>query len=158
MSQPMLNMSLAGQEQGEVQLNLLPCRVHHDGDIDAIEPYWNPTKSTDGPKTAYFRGRKLHGKTVKLPAGYRGSVAEKGETKRETTQTEPLETDADLEELPEAIEVAALTGQAKFDELVIWGHESTADSGTDPYIRSIEEWVSFTEQLHSYPSLNTESK
>ena len=98
-------------------------------------------------KTAYLRGRKLHGKAVKLPSGYYGSVAERGDTKREIPREEELDANADVEEVPEPVEVAPLQAKAHFDEFVVWGHESTADATTDPYVRSIEEWVSFAEQV-----------
>lgn len=102
-------------------------------------------------KTAYLRGRKLHGKAIKLPEGYYGSVVEKGETKREIPRPEDGDEDEDAEaqELPDAIEVAPLNGMARFDDIVVWGHEATADSSADPYVRSIEEWVSFAEQVRS---------
>lgn len=101
----------------------------------------------DGLVKAYIRGRKLHGKTVKLPEGYCGSVVEKGGTRTVVPEADGVQgDDAEAEELSEAIEIAPLSSIAKFDEFVIWGHESTADSG-DPYLRSIEEWVSFSEQV-----------
>ncbi|KAF7518005.1 hypothetical protein G7054_g13598 [Neopestalotiopsis clavispora] len=150
MPQPILTVSSATSQSKKAQVNLLPCRVHHDGSINSIDTYWNPTEdgNTDNLKTAYIRGRKLHGKTVQLPAGYYGSVVEKGETKRE--QPEPSDTMDEVEELADPIEIAPLNSKADFDDLVIWGHESTADSATDPYLRSMEEWVSFSEKLHSY--------
>ncbi|KAF3014772.1 hypothetical protein E8E14_010736 [Neopestalotiopsis sp. 37M] len=148
MPQPILTVSSATSQSKKAQVNLLPCRVHHDGSINSIETYWNPTENGDNLKTAYIRGRKLHGKTVQLPAGYYGSVVEKGETKRE--QPEPSDAMDEVEELADPIEIAPLNSKADFDDLVIWGHESTADSATDPYLRSMEEWVSFSEKLHSY--------
>ena len=102
-------------------------------------------------KTAYLRGRKLHGKAVKLPGGYYGSVAERGDIKREIPREEELGGIADIEEVPEPVEVAPLQTKACFDEFVVWGHESTADAATDPYVRSIEEWVSFAEQVRRTP-------
>ena len=52
--------------------NLLPCRIHHDGPVDAHHRYWKSETSVDGTKTAYFRGRKLQGLSVKVPDGYQG--------------------------------------------------------------------------------------
>ena len=52
--------------------NVLPCRINHDGPVNAAKRYWDPTTEADGTKTAYFRGRKLRGKTIQLPEGYRG--------------------------------------------------------------------------------------
>jgi hypothetical protein len=171
MSQPMLTIAPEQTKQKNAQLHLLPCRIHHDGIVDPIEPYWSPVQnqgklhmiqqlskhlleiylsiSVENMKTAYLRGRKLHGKAVKLPEGYYGSVVEKGETKREIPRPEDGDEEAELQELPDAIEVAPMNGKARFDDIVIWGHESTADSSADPYVRSIEEWVSFAEQVRS---------
>lgn len=104
-------------------------------------------QDADQLKTAYVRGRKLHGTTIRLPQGYHGSVVEKGETKREIPRSDALDNDVDVEELAEAIEVAPLSSKASFTDFVIWGHESTAEAGADPYLRSIEEWVSFSEKV-----------
>ena len=72
--------------------NVLPCRVHHNGPVNATERYWSPRTDAgksnpggqaedasmlieylpDGKTMAYFRGRELHGKKAKIPDGYRG--------------------------------------------------------------------------------------
>ena len=53
--------------------NVLPCRIQHNGPVNATTRHWTPESSSDGQtNTAYFRGRKLNGKTVNLPEGYRG--------------------------------------------------------------------------------------
>ncbi|KAH8203690.1 hypothetical protein TruAng_002103 [Truncatella angustata] len=158
MSHSMLTISKTRTEDNRVHVNLLPCRIHHDGAIDTVTPYWSPSGSSGGIKTAYVRGRKLHGKTVKLPDGYHGSVVEKGETKQEVPGAEEGEGDVEFADLPEAIEIAPLSSKATFDDFVIWGHESTADSGADPYLRSIEEWVSLAEKCHSYSSAGSQGE
>ncbi|KAI0131813.1 ribonuclease H2 non-catalytic subunit-domain-containing protein [Xylariales sp. AK1849] len=158
MSQPMLTVSTDRATQRTAQLHLLPCRIHHDGDIDTTESYWDPAENQDNMKTAYFRGRKLHGKTISLPEGYYGSVVEKGETRREVPAQDELDDDVEVQEMPEAIEVAPLNGKAHFDDIVVWGHESTADASADPYVRSIEEWISFADQIHSYSLSETKSE
>jgi hypothetical protein len=48
MPQPILTVSSATSQSKKAQVNLLPCRVHHDGSINSIETYWNPTE--DGGK------------------------------------------------------------------------------------------------------------
>jgi ribonuclease H2 subunit C len=100
----------------------------------------------DGSKTAYLRGRKLHGQTLKLPEGYRGVVAEKTETqppRQEWAHTD----DQERENEPE---VGTLETKAEFSEVVVWGHETGTDAAADPYVRGIEEWIGLAEQLHSY--------
>jgi hypothetical protein len=42
MSQPMLTLATAKSDQTEAQVHLLPCRIHHDGTVGPIEPYWSP--------------------------------------------------------------------------------------------------------------------
>lgn len=71
-------------------LNVLPCRIQHNGPSKVTKRHWDPTtekgrqlageaaaatrtdQSIDGSKTSYFRGRKLKGTTVALPSGYEG--------------------------------------------------------------------------------------
>jgi hypothetical protein len=36
---------------------------------------------------------------------------------------------------------------AEFDEMVVWGHESVADASSDPYVRSMEEWLQVADQV-----------
>lgn len=156
----------------KAQVNLLPCRIHHDGNVNPIDTYWNPQDGQgmmitcpsqvslnfcshymnfpEQTKTAYLRGRKLQGKAVKLPEGYYGSIVEKSEPKKpekssndeEMTEVIEIEDDSD-----DQIETGAMKGKATFDELMVWNHESLANSSEDPYLRGMEEWISFTEQV-----------
>jgi ribonuclease H2 subunit C len=90
--------------------------------------------------TAYFRGRKLKGKTVTLPEEYRGVVVER---KADEKQEPPIPEDA--EEQP--VEIGAMQVTAGFDEMVVWGHENVASAEADPYIRSVEEWLQVAEKV-----------
>ncbi|KAL7629735.1 hypothetical protein AAE478_001258 [Parahypoxylon ruwenzoriense] len=153
MAPPVFTVDSQESAQKKTQVHLLPCRIHHDGNVDPIDTYWNPSESQDQIKTAYLRGRKLHGKAVKLPSGYYGSVAEKSKPKKSVqSRREEMAEDVELEDLEEPLETGAMQGKATFDEFLIWGHESTANASEDPYVRSMEEWISFAEQIHSYPS------
>jgi hypothetical protein len=54
-------------------VNVLPCRIQHNGPVNASTRHWTPQASSDGKSnTAYFRGRKLNGTVVSLPDGYTG--------------------------------------------------------------------------------------
>lgn len=65
--------------------------------------------------------------------------------------------DAAEDEEP-STKVGALRSQGVFDEFVVWGHESVADTSADPYVRSVEEWVGFAEKVcHFVPSHPRES-
>ncbi|KAH6889122.1 ribonuclease H2 non-catalytic subunit-domain-containing protein [Thelonectria olida] len=145
MSQPILSLT-ADEKAPKAVANILPCRIHHNGPITPVADYWNPTSADDGSKIAYFRGRKLQGKSIKLPEQCRGVVVE-----RKTDEIPPVETVdriEDGEEVPERIGSMQVT--AEFDELVVWGHEDLADATSDPYIRSMEEWLQVADQIHSY--------
>ncbi|KAK2001654.1 ribonuclease H1/H2 small subunit [Colletotrichum falcatum] len=129
--------------------NLLPCRIHHDGPIGDANTFWNPAQTNDGKSLAYFRGRRLHGTTVKLPEQYRGLVMEKSDK----VKTQQLEDGGEEEGTEDAlVELGTMEVKAEFDEMVIWGHESSAEAASDPYVRSIEEWLTVAESIHSYPS------
>ena len=91
--------------------------------------------------TAYFRGRKLHGKTVALPQQYRGVVVER----KANEPQNPTEGVEDRDE--QTVEIGTMKVTAGFDEIVVWGHEEVASAEADPYIRSIEEWLQIAEQV-----------
>lgn len=101
---------------------------------------------TDGRRVAYFRGRKLHGKALKVPEGYRGVVVDK---------TDPPEPRASRPDEPEVVDLeasdelplGALDTKAEFDEILIWGHESLADTSSDPYVRGVDEWMKVAEKV-----------
>ncbi|KAI0432069.1 ribonuclease H2, subunit C [Xylaria sp. FL1042] len=153
MPPPLFTVESDASKQKTAKVNLLPCRIHHDGDVNPSSTFWNPAETQDGLPTAYFRGRKLHGKAVKLPEGYYGVVVEKTDAKPQASSTEQEPTDEDVEviENPEGqLEVGAMKGKAAFDELTIWGHESASDSTADPYVRGMEEWIAFAEEIHSF--------
>ncbi|KAH7171516.1 ribonuclease H2 non-catalytic subunit-domain-containing protein [Dactylonectria macrodidyma] len=145
MSQPMLSLE-AGDETPKVMANILPCRIHHNGPVEPVSAYWAPTSTDDGTKTAYFRGRKLQGKSIKLPAQYRGIVVQK--TKDDALPAaEPVDL-VEGEDPPE--QVGAMKVIAEFDEMVVWDHGNVNDSTGDPYIRSMEEWLQVANQIHSF--------
>ena len=43
----------------------------------------------DDKKTAYFRGRKLHGRSIKVPAGYKGTMS--NETIKSNESQNPIQ-------------------------------------------------------------------
>lgn len=49
----------------------------------------------------------------------------------------------DDEEEPE---VKIMEEQSIFDEIIVWGHEAVMDE-SDPYVRGLEEWIGFAEQV-----------
>ena len=98
--------------------------------------------SPDGTKTSYFRGRKLQGKAVKLPEGYRGAVATTPAAEQPLARLEDVGV-IDLEpEMPQG----SLQVQAEFDEMIVWGQGAGVDA-SDPYLRGAEEWVALAEKV-----------
>ncbi|OIW32274.1 ribonuclease H1 small subunit [Coniochaeta ligniaria NRRL 30616] len=156
MTQPMLSIKSDKPSNSKTTAHLLPCRVHYDGPVEPAQSYWSPTQQEDGPRIAYFRGRKLHGKTVKLPEGYRGVVVEKQAAPPAAAQPEQDAADLQQEDAEDQVPLGSLETKADFDELVVWGHEAMADAASDPYMR-IGEWTRLAEQIHSYSAVEHDS-
>jgi hypothetical protein len=134
---PLHQLQITGtQPQQMVTLTLLFALPVHPLNLKLMH-------SIDGSKIAYFRGRKLQGKSIKLPEQCRGVVVE-----RKTDEIPPAETVDHIEEGDDVPErVGSMQIAAEFDELVVWGHESLADATGDPYIRSMEEWLQVADQV-----------
>ncbi|KAL9585751.1 MAG: hypothetical protein Q9212_001333 [Teloschistes hypoglaucus] len=135
--------------------NLLPCKIHHDGPVNASSRYWDPQNNKDGNPEVYFRGRKLEGRGVKLPEGYRGvivndtvkpvgSMEHKPDLGRLSRRNQE-DGDEDAEE--EGEDVGAMEEVGEFEEVVVWGHERTVGSD-DEVVKGVEEWISLAETIH----------
>ncbi|KIV80918.1 hypothetical protein PV11_08383 [Exophiala sideris] len=140
--------------------NILPCRIHHDGPTKVTKRYWSPQDGKDGTKTSYFRGRRLRGRVIKLPADYHGVVAESTDRylpqpiKSQSGPTftavdEDIEIEEEEEEPPEPVRI--LDQVSTFDEVIVWGHDRLPSSD-DPFVKGIEEWISFAEAIHGKPA------
>ena len=99
--------------------------------------------NADGKTIAYFRGRKLHGRQLKIPAGYKGAVISVTDDILPKKDPAKGELEEDEEEQPE---VKIMEEQSVFDEIMVWGHEAVMDE-SDPYVRGLEEWIGFAEQV-----------
>ncbi|KAM3541422.1 hypothetical protein ARSEF1564_005649 [Beauveria bassiana] len=149
-SPPMLSIE-NGSKPKKVTANLLPCRIHHDGSIDPVGAYWRPTDNKDNSKEAYFRGRRLKGKTLPLPQGYCGLVLErKTDELQKEAHHQPCDgeraDDDDNDDVVAMETVGKMQATGEFDEMVIWSHESMASAAADPHVRSIEEWLQMSEK------------
>ncbi|KAL1842135.1 hypothetical protein VTJ49DRAFT_6014 [Mycothermus thermophilus] len=166
MTQPILRFDepTSQADNPKTTPHLLPCRVHHDGPVEPVESFWDPKPSPDGTaSTAYFRGRKLCGKSIKLPEGYRGVVAVRtpeapiDASAAEVIDLEVAESDGGMPAAQGSLQV-----QAGFDEMMIWGHDVAVDSAdagggaTDPYLRAVGEWLAVSERIHSYATPDAE--
>lgn len=98
---------------------------------------------SDGKSVAHFRGRKLHGRKVKIPEKYVGVLLSSSHQKlhREVSASE----DDELEGEGPPVEVGVMLEQCHFDEFIVWGHEVLPDEKEDPYVRAVEEWISLAE-------------
>ncbi|KAL8807313.1 MAG: hypothetical protein Q9182_000818 [Xanthomendoza sp. 2 TL-2023] len=147
------------EQSSRFTLNLLPCRIHHDGPINTTPRYWDPTTDKDGHPEGYFRGRKLKGREVSLPVGYRGAVVRKGaednEAQKKIVENQPSIRMEDDDGDPED-EVKVLEEVTQFDELVVWGHEAIAESD-DTFVKGVEEWVKLARAMHA-PGRDEESE
>jgi ribonuclease H2 subunit C len=155
----MLAIEKSKVHKGKCTPNILPCRINHNGPVDASKRYWNLSKTTgktsvlmrmfctevpaDGKTVAYFRGRKLHGKQLKVPKGYRGVVV--SSTERILPKSKPATEDD--EEAEEEADVKIMEEQSEFDHIMLWGHEALPDEVADPYVRAMEEWIALAEQV-----------
>jgi ribonuclease H2 subunit C len=127
--------------------NILPCTIHHNGPLKISKRCWSPQSASDGTKASYFRGRKLRGRTVKLPAGYGGCLLQNTERQAEPKPVESapvLDEDGDVME--DRDDVKVMENKASFDEVVVWGHELLPEDG-DEYVKGIEEWITFAEAV-----------
>ncbi|KAG0652804.1 hypothetical protein D0Z07_0644 [Hyphodiscus hymeniophilus] len=142
----MLAIRKSKKNEGKCIPNVLPCRINRNGHVNVSRRYWNPTKATDGKTIAYFRGRKLHGKQLKMPDGYRGVVLSSSDAI--LPQKDPARAEAREDDDEEEPEVKIMEEQGVFEEIMVWGHEAVMDE-FDPYVRGLEEWIGFAEQIHS---------
>lgn len=94
--------------------------------------------------TAYFRGRKLHGRAVTIPEDYRGVLAQKQES-APGNEAEKLEDDQ-AESLDDTQE-GKLQVTGEFQDIMVWGHESVADPSSDHHIRGMEEWMEVSKKV-----------
>lgn len=51
------------------------------------------------------------------------------------------------EEVEQEPDVGILEEQSGFEEVMVWGHEALPDGVADPYVRGLEEWIAFAEQV-----------
>ena len=97
-----------------------------------------------GRPEAYFRGRKLRGREVKVPDGYKGIVV-KESTKSQYGNGAPVElamSDSEPEEGRQVLETSILHKVADFEDVVIWGHEICAEP-EDVFFKALDEWATF---------------
>jgi len=159
----MLALRDARQQQQQYIPNVLPCRIHHNGPTKITKRLWSPTTEADGSKASYFRGRKLRGRTIRLPSAYYGVLAKSTEKHVPQAVLNPRDStfddgDEDLveseeEEVPEPVKI--MDTVSTFDEIVVWGHDQLP-AADDTFVRGVEEWMAFAEAIHGSPASSTD--
>jgi Ribonuclease H2 non-catalytic subunit (Ylr154p-like) len=92
----MLALQHSKQPLDKCSPNVLPCRISYTGPSKVTKRFWSPSlekgtlhtprvkssfvhpcadSALDQTRTAYFRGRRLRGRVVKVPEGYEGTLA-----------------------------------------------------------------------------------
>jgi ribonuclease H2 subunit C len=84
---------------------------------------------------------------VNIPKGYKGVVLSSTDGKLQKDPQSSEEEELDENDQIEGIGI--LEEQAGFDEILVWGHEALPDETSDPYVRGVEEWIIFAEQVSS---------
>lgn len=98
-------------------------------------------------RTAYFRGRKLHGKTVVIPKGNRGVLVQRQES---AVSNEAENPEDDQPDGPDDAQEGKLQITGEFRDMTVWGHESVADSASDCHIRGMEEWMEVSKKVRQH--------
>ena len=70
---------------------------------------------------------------------------------RYATVDDDIEIADEEEEPPEPIQI--LQEKSTFDKIVVWGHDAIP-SNEDPFVKGIEEWISFAEAIHATPRID----
>ena len=144
--------------------NILPCHIHHSGPIAITSTHWRPTaaittsaQSKKPVSTAYFRGRKLLGRRMRVPEHYTGYLLQKTDKLVPQKVTGSPHAHISFDGL-EGVEMGLEDGEEKevdvkvmdclagFDEIVVWGHDQVPDED-DEYGRGVDEWIAFAEAV-----------
>ena len=87
---------------------------------------------------------------MKIPEGYKGVILSSTDQKL-PKMSKTSEEEEELDENEQSVDIGILEEQAEFDEVMFWGHEALPDETTDTYVRGVEEWIAFAEQVGSDP-------
>ncbi|KAK9324873.1 ribonuclease H2, subunit C [Lipomyces orientalis] len=110
------------------------------------------TEDEDALHEAYFRGRKLVGKKLVLPEGYKGLILPVAPSSKDipppTTSAYCNSEEDDEEEEEEHEQEHRWNSEAEFKELFVWDHDAIPDGVRNPWIAGINEWISFAKWIH----------
>ena len=107
-------------------------------------------------KLAFFRGRKLHGRVIKLPHSHGGSIVRvtdaptKADEKRTAQRRDLLmdfEEDEEMDDEDQCLEETVAEELATFDEITVWDHDRTPVAAEDTYVMAVEEWIGLAQAV-----------
>ena len=131
-------------DRASSNVDILPCRINHTGPGKITKRHWQPQVGADGTKTAYFRGRRLRGRVIKIPSKYHAVILKPSD--KVIVDIPPLLEDEDEEpEIPEPVKV--VDEIATVGELTIWGHDRLPATD-DLLVKGVEEWIALSEAIH----------
>ncbi|NXP70499.1 RNH2C Ribonuclease, partial [Ramphastos sulfuratus] len=119
-----------------LQVQLLPCRIGTDGPAP-VASFLRPQRSADGALLASFRGRRLAGRDLALPGGFRGLLLREGESPPGPTDPQPR-----------GVSVAG-----SFDAIREWGADTAPSGG----LQRALQWAPLAQAIHS-PVPDTEDE
>jgi len=62
---------------------------------------------------------------------------------------EEVEEEGEDGEEEKVVESKVVEEVGNFEAIEVWGHEAVVDEG-DPYVRGLEEWISFSGAIHEF--------
>ncbi|CAH2353899.1 hypothetical protein CLIB1423_13S01354 [[Candida] railenensis] len=121
----------------QMTANLVPVHIQYTGDANTNE-YFSPSKSTEtasGNSIAFFRGLKLVGQPIELPANSTAYLVNKSESMVAAPET------------PQGFKtVNNYIPEGKLDTLVAYGHDTTLPSNSQ--YASLVEWDTISNIIH----------
>ncbi|XP_056366366.1 ribonuclease H2 subunit C [Oenanthe melanoleuca] len=108
-------------------VQLLPCRIQHDGPAP-VAAFLRVQPGADGELWSSFRGRRLGGRELPLPPGYRGLVL-RGEEPGETPQA------------------GWVTPVGSFEAITDWGADAAPPPGRG--LARALQWGPLAQALHA---------
>ncbi|KAK9455413.1 ribonuclease H2, subunit C [Dipodascopsis uninucleata] len=125
------------------------------------EPSLKDTKSLEQPDTnllmsdsdelyiTYFRGRRLVGQKLDFEDKYEGLVlppSSSATTKEINYKCEMIGEDQEDES---HMDIKDWGVAYKFKDMYVWDQDTAPDTTMNPWISSIQEWMSFSEMMHN---------
>lgn len=132
--------------------HLLPCHIKYSGPAPVSE-FFKPTRIPSDPSLseAYFRGRKVIGTEVQVPAKYRGMIydssAKPPSTRRVRANDDDgieraMESDEEVEEVAEWMEIT------RFQKLMVYGNGEKVDEERNAVVKGLSEWIQLANVIH----------